>query len=397
MPAQDSLVDQIRDVLAHLYDYPYLRTHPLADALQPGKAFSARERMRFLRSTILETIEEMNPGSNVPSRSAYARSYDVLKLHYVEGLMIDEVARELSISKRQVYRNLNQAVKELTTLLLDRHPRIMGAGLDQALSLSRAELVLQEAGRVIGKVEEVALQPLLQGAIDAVSRLAQKHSVQIESSLASGLDSECTNRQIARQALVNLLSHAVQTARPDTTLLLLAQPGGSGARFQIEFTPEKHVGTSDPFPAVARQLIGRLGGQCWSRPGASGRVALTFTLRGRNRAVVLVIDDNEGLAEVFRRYLADSPYQLVEARDGREGLRLVQESAPDIIVLDVMMPQQDGWEVLQRLQIKESTSHIPVIVCSVFDDPELAYSLGATEFLAKPVSRSRLLAALSRC
>lgn len=69
---------------------------------------------------------------------------------------------------------------------------------------------------------------------------------------------------------------------------------------------------------------------------------------------------------------------------------------PDVILLDVMMPHQDGWQVLQRLQAQVGTQHIPVIVCSVFDDPELARSLGAVDFLPKPVSRLQLLRALSR-
>jgi len=62
-----------------------------------------------------------------------------------------------------------------------------------------------------------------------------------------------------------------------------------------------------------------------------------------------------------------------------------------------MMPQQDGWEVLQLLRNRRRTRDIPVLVCSVIDDPELAFSLGAAEFLAKPVKREELLEALERC
>ena len=103
------------------------------------------------------------------------------------------------------------------------------------------------------------------------------------------------------------------------------------------------------------------------------------------------------MIELFRRYLADEDYRLVGVRDGQEGLRLADETQPDIIVLDVMIPQQDGWEVLQRLRTQESTCHIPVIICSVLDDPKLAFSLGADDFLAKPLTQSRFLATLSRC
>jgi CheY-like chemotaxis protein len=109
---------------------------------------------------------------------------------------------------------------------------------------------------------------------------------------------------------------------------------------------------------------------------------------------VLVIDDNEGLVKLIGRYLTDQACRVTAAADGREGLRLAQEEAPDAIILDVMIPQVHGWEVLQRLRNHPKTASIPVIICSVINDPELAQSLGASLFLPKPVSRSKILAAL---
>jgi CheY-like chemotaxis protein len=128
-----------------------------------------------------------------------------------------------------------------------------------------------------------------------------------------------------------------------------------------------------------------------------GEVTLNLTLRQSSHSCVLVIDDNAGLIELLQRYLTGEPYEVMGASDGREGLFLASERRPDVIVLDIMMPQQDGWEVLQRLKTQEKTRDIPVIVCSVLNDPELAFSLGACEFLAKPVTRDRLLTALKRC
>jgi len=396
MRPDSSFAEQVKDVLAHLYDYPYLQNHPLTDELQPGRRLSARERMRFLRRALLEAIEEMNPVPDVPSRSGRARAYDVLRLHYVEGLVIQQVAQEVSVSKRQVYRDLRKAERALAALLLDRYGRRSSSGQGIA-SDSRADLVLQEAQRLGGEMEEIPLELLLRRAVDTVSQLAQKRTIRIECTLAPGLDSLYSNRQIARQVLVSTLSYAVQGAQPDTPLRLLAQPLGGGVRFEIEFRLGDRAKVSDLFPAVARRLISRLGGECSSRLRAPGSASLVFTLGKQPRATVLVIDDNRGLAELFRRYLADTDYQLIEASNGQEGLHLAEDGMAHIVVLDVMMPQQDGWEVLQWLQTKESTCHLPVIICSVFDDPELAYSLGATDFLAKPVSRPELLAALSQC
>lgn len=73
---------------------------------------------------------------------------------------------------------------------------------------------------------------------------------------------------------------------------------------------------------------------------------------------------------------------------------MAQESPPRIIVLDVMMPEIDGWEVLGRLRQHPLTSHIPIIICTILAEEELALSLGASGFLRKPVSREAFLGAL---
>ena len=67
-----------------------------------------------------------------------------------------------------------------------------------------------------------------------------------------------------------------------------------------------------------------------------------------------------------------------------------------LLILDGMMPTMDGWEILQTLQTDPETQHIPVIVCSVWDEPELAFSLGAVDFLKKPITQKELLDALAR-
>lgn len=117
---------------------------------------------------------------------------------------------------------------------------------------------------------------------------------------------------------------------------------------------------------------------------------------GGQGPTVLVIDDNQGLVELLQRYLADQTCSILAATSGAEGVCLAQATVPDAIVLDVMMPQMAGWEVLQRLRNDPRTVHIPVLVCSVINNPELAYSLGAAAFIAKPVGREDILEGLHR-
>jgi CheY-like chemotaxis protein len=115
-----------------------------------------------------------------------------------------------------------------------------------------------------------------------------------------------------------------------------------------------------------------------------------------NEKTLLMIEDNEGLIRAFQGYLADYDYLVIGATTGDEALKLAREVIPAAITLDIMMPSQDGWEILQALKSNPSTRSIPVIICSVLEDPELARSLGAEAYLQKPISQADLLEALDK-
>jgi CheY-like chemotaxis protein len=112
---------------------------------------------------------------------------------------------------------------------------------------------------------------------------------------------------------------------------------------------------------------------------------------------ILVIDDNPDVVGLFRRYLRRDRYRLVHAGPGRNVVKVASELRPDAITLDLMMPTQDGWEILQQLRAAAETHAIPIIVCSVLPEKSLARSLGVTDFLSKPVSPESLRSALERC
>ncbi len=388
----ESFTGQVHDILAHLYDNSYLQSHALAEQLAPNNRFSPRERLRFLRTTVLEAIEELNPGAGIPLRELRARSYNILSLHYVEGMAVTEVATQLAISERQVYRDLRKAEQDLAALLWARR---RGAP-DGAQGPARAELVREEAGRLASRAEPVDLRGVLDGALSAVALLGQKCGVRIEAEAGAGDIVVHADRSLARQALISALSGIVQNAQANTAVTVLARPGDMGAEVEVRYTPAPGAPGEPALPVAAQQLIRCLGAS-WAveaRPG--GQAALILHVGQPAQKRVLVIDDNAGLWDLFRRYLADQPYQLLAAQNGAEGLRLAAEQQPDIVVLDVMMPERDGWEVLQLLRSDGKTRSIPVIVCSVLDDPQLALALGAVEYLAKPVSRTHLLQALAR-
>jgi CheY-like chemotaxis protein len=110
---------------------------------------------------------------------------------------------------------------------------------------------------------------------------------------------------------------------------------------------------------------------------------------------IVLVDDNPGMLRLFERYLAGHGYRVVSTAEGSEALRLARENRARLVVLDVMMRDLDGWAILQQLQADPVTQDIPVLVCSVINEPELARALGATALLKKPVGREQLLNAVA--
>jgi PAS domain S-box-containing protein len=111
---------------------------------------------------------------------------------------------------------------------------------------------------------------------------------------------------------------------------------------------------------------------------------------------VLVIDDDPTARDLMERLLAREGFHAVTAESGERGLQLARESRPDVITLDVMMPKVDGWAVLHELKSDPELRGIPVIMVTIVDDKNLGYTLGADEYLTKPVDREQLSAVLQR-
>ena len=110
---------------------------------------------------------------------------------------------------------------------------------------------------------------------------------------------------------------------------------------------------------------------------------------------ILVIDDDAEAGEIIRRLLEKDGFEVVIANSGEEGLRLAHQLQPAAITLDVMMPDMGGWSVLRALKVDPVLHAIPVVMLTMVDDKTRGYSLGATDYLTKPVDRNRLHNALA--
>jgi CheY-like chemotaxis protein len=127
-----------------------------------------------------------------------------------------------------------------------------------------------------------------------------------------------------------------------------------------------------------------------------GYIFLSIEVPSVGKVNVLVVDDNPDMARFYRRSTEGTRYRIIHLQQGQELFKAINSINPDIIVLDVMLPDIDGWELLMRLHEDPETRPLPVVVCSVVREEQLAMSLGAVAYLAKPVRRYAFIETLDR-
>lgn len=379
----EEFLDDIKTALENLYDFPALQRHPLAQSAPTGEEPAGHR----LRRELIAAIEALNPGGGVAVRSAAARLYNLLHMHYVGGMTLQEAANDLGISLRQAYRDLRRGqvgVGEILWFHRHRAPTSAQSTATPAQNLDVAEIssVQAEMRRLGRHVSASDINQTLQTALKAVGVLAEHHAVQFELALPAQPVVLSTNPVIARQVFIHVLSQVIQAASARRVQLTLTPANGHA---YLTLYAEAMTLTLTPVIAHLLEQVK------WTLHTDVDGLRLVMNTAD---PTVLIIDDNEGLVDLLKRYLTGQHYQVAGANSGLEGLRLLESLAPDVVILDLMMPEMDGWEVLQRIRTNPKTQALPVVICSVIHDPELAYSLGASVFIAKPVTKDRVLAAL---
>lgn len=115
-----------------------------------------------------------------------------------------------------------------------------------------------------------------------------------------------------------------------------------------------------------------------------------------NARKVMVVDDDPVARDLLKRHLEKDGYNVKTVSNGNEVIDLAREWQPDVITLDVLMPNVDGWTVLSKVKNDSLVSHIPVIMVSVVDEKQMGYTLGATDYISKPVRQSTLRDAVAK-
>ncbi|XYD11784.1 response regulator [Methylobacterium sp. NMS12] len=313
--------------------------------------------------------------------------------------------------------------------------------INDVLDLSKIEAermeVYPESLDVAATVRDVAA---------TVEALVEKKGNALVLEIADGLGGAYTDATKLRQCLINLLSNAAKfTEGGQITLSARRQTDGEGDRLvfavadtgigmseeqvtrlfqrfsQADASTTRRFGGTGLGLAITRAFAHMLGGDIAveSREGAGTTFTLTLlasvaesdepqahpksSLRGSpsnagaaESSDVLVIDDDQATRDLLARFLTKEGFHVATAADGKAGLEQARTQRPRAILLDVTMPRMDGWTVLRTLRADSELGDLPVIMVTVLDEQNLAFSLGATDYLQKPVDWVQLKEAMER-
>ena len=148
---------------------------------------------------------------------------------------------------------------------------------------------------------------------------------------------------------------------------------GQGAIFTVQLPAQVVIETNESAPSEG-----------------TGDASATISATKTNLDTILVIDDDPSVRDLMSRFLTKLDFHVVAAANGEEGFRLAKQIRPLLITLDVVMPECDGWTVLNRLKSDSELAEIPVIMVTVVDNEARGLDLGASNYLIKPVERDRL-------
>jgi signal transduction histidine kinase/DNA-binding response OmpR family regulator len=300
-----------------------------------------------------------------------------------------------------------------------------------------------EAGKMDVFIESVDVAALAEDVRLMVEPLAARNGNTLSVVLEPGVGSMQSDHTKVKQSLLNLLSNACKFTKegcvdltirrdPDRPALLLFAVSDTGvgmteaqqarlfeAFTQADSSTTRQYGGTGLGLVITRSFARMLGGDVSVR-SAPGQGS-TFTLAlpqmplpvepvdrdapepdvypggpaaSEARATVLLTDDEQASRRIIGAHLAREGYRVIYAQSGAEALELARRERPDAITLDIMMPQQDGWSVLQALKADPELASIPVVLISITADRNLGLALGAAAVLSKPVDRAQLAAAL---
>jgi CheY-like chemotaxis protein len=381
------LYDWTHDALEGLYDLAFLEHHIHQPCVQ--ERFTSG---RALQEAIQKIIEQLRPPLSISEQSRAFRIYNVLNLRYIQGLTQTEAAAEMNLSVRHFKREQEKAINAAVALLFEE-------------PASHEAPIATEPAAAHPAIEYVRIDELLRLSLNVIEPLLQQQNLSIKVNQPGALPIVRASRIVARQLLISALSWLVN-GRRDAQLEIRAV--ATPAHVCLQFVKPAHAGQPSASPPQAseeyntvKQLAADLGARV-SLSSATETASdpapatlLELALPVCETRCVLMIEDVQDSIELVKRYLEQSgEYHLVAVTHADEALQQAALLQPVAILLDIMMPERDGWDVLNLLKADPLTASIPVIVSSVVKGLDLAYALGAVDILHKPFSAAQLITKL---
>lgn len=306
------------------------------------------------------------------------------------------------------------------------------------------DLAKIEAGRLVLEPESIDLNALLHDMQRGIEPLATAKRQTFVLEVAENLPSLTADRPKVKQILYNLFSNAIKFTPEGGRIGVRATPARSddgGDQIQVavwdsgvgiaeedlhriflEFEQvdssyvRQQEGTGLGL-ALTQRLVEAHGGRIWveSKPGKGSTFTFVLPTEGRATSIeprpttsvrkveqdregplVLVVEDDPTARELLSHYLVEHGYRVLYARSAAEALDLVRKHRPAAITLDILLPDENGLQLLSKLRADPVTKDIPVVVVSIADDRELGSNAGAAGWFVKPVQRQQFIEALDR-
>lgn len=402
------LLELLRDALNNLYNLERLRDHRLIALLALEQKSNPPSE---LQKILTDAIDSLEPDPNVPSHCRAWRIYDLLFCRYVQQLSTKVVSDQLGISSRHLRREQRSALEALAYRLRETYTfsedgwaetqNTEAEDNSQTPAYDDSPSIQDELAWLKDAVMEkpTALNDTLDAVMKLVRPLLENHQANLKLNVSGRLPALAIHPVALNQLLLNLLSVTITWAAGGyVNVEVTALDWQVNVQIQgMNAAKNKHDLSKDNRASIkmAQQLAEVSG--CRLTSAIQARTLTTnLNLPAFERLPILVIDDNADTLQLLKHYTTGTRYHFIGAQDPEDALTVAETHTPQVIALDVMMPQVDGWQVLGQLRQHPATAGIPIIVCTILAQEELALSLGASGFLRKPVSQHDFLLALDQ-
>jgi signal transduction histidine kinase/ActR/RegA family two-component response regulator len=392
------------------------------DTLDLLETFASQSTLALLNAQLFRELKEQSVELELASRH---KSEFLASMSHELRTPLNAVLGFSEVLLERMFGDINQRQEEY---LRDIH----GSGkhllelLNEILDLSKVE-----AGRMELEYSTFDLQSLLDTAASMLRERATLRAIEVTVEVADDVGELYSDELRLKQILLNLITNAVKftgdggavvvrAVRDGAEILLTVTDTGIGVpeadrerifeSFQQGGRGSSHEEGTGLGLTLSRRMVELLGGRMWLDSEVGRGSTFGFSLPARQRegaeragdgeqmhggAEVVVIEDDRPSLDLFSAYLSGASLKVVTARDGQSGLAAVRRTMPNAVLLDIRLPDIDGWTVLKALQADQVTRDIPVIVVSIVDERARGVALGAAEYLVKPIAREDLLAALA--